>query len=332
MEQVADGVYVIVHDNATDEWPHGNTGVIVGRETLFVVDSTYLPSRAKADIALIRQVTNKPVRYLMTTHWHFDHNNGASAYRDAFPNVELVAERNTARWIDLNATYWSKMSTAPQSTRRAALTALETTLAAGVDEKGTAFSDTDREARAHVIAQRKAELDDLASLVVLTPTKLFDERLDLDFEGRRIELVNWGPANSPDDSTIYLPKERVLFLGDILVQSPLPFVGACWPIQWVDVLAKLEQIPADVIVPGHGPVLHDFEYARAFREFLETTLVRVEALAREGKTLDEVKATLDLSDVRARVPAWNVDVTADDWTYTVTTLAERAWRAVRGQG
>jgi cyclase len=306
--------------------------VIVGRESLFVVDSTYLPSRAKADIALIRQVTNKPVSLLMTTHWHFDHNNGASAYRDAFPNVELVAERNTARWIDLNSTYWSKMSAAPQSARRAAVAALETALAGGIDEDGKSFDDAEREERIREIARRKSELEELAALVVLTPTKLFDDRLDLDFEGRRIELVNWGPANSPDDSTIYLPKEGVLFLGDILVQSPLPFVGASWPIPWVDVLAKLEKIPADVVVPGHGPVMHDFEYARHFREFLETTLARVEALAREGKTLDEVKAMLDLSDVRARVPAWNVDVTDDDWDYTVDTLAERAWRGLRGQG
>src|SRR5262245_3055310 len=54
MLRLAGNVYVIEHDDATDEWPHGNTGVIVGRESLFVIDSGYLPSRARADIALIR--------------------------------------------------------------------------------------------------------------------------------------------------------------------------------------------------------------------------------------------------------------------------------------
>ena len=78
-----------------------------------MIDSCYLPSRAKADIALIRRVTEKPVRFLMTTHWHFDHNNGAIAYREAFPGVTLIAERNTARWIELNQNYWKALSTAP---------------------------------------------------------------------------------------------------------------------------------------------------------------------------------------------------------------------------
>src|SRR5215207_3151527 len=98
MTRLTDSVYVIEHDDATDEWPHGNTGVIVGRSGVFVIDSCYLPSRARADIALIRRITDKPVRFLVTTHWHFDHNNGAIAHRQAFPEVTLIAERNTARW------------------------------------------------------------------------------------------------------------------------------------------------------------------------------------------------------------------------------------------
>ena len=58
IERVADGVYAIVHDDATDQWPHGNTGVVVTDEGVLVVDATYLPSRARADIALIRTVTD----------------------------------------------------------------------------------------------------------------------------------------------------------------------------------------------------------------------------------------------------------------------------------
>jgi glyoxylase-like metal-dependent hydrolase (beta-lactamase superfamily II) len=140
IERVADGVYAIIHENASDEWPHGNTGVIVGEDGVFVVDAAYLPSRARGDIALIRSVTDKPVRYLAITHWHFDHNNGTVAYRDAFPGLTVGSERQSAGWIDLNATYWAKMSTAPASARRASLAQLEKRLAAGADSSGTAFT------------------------------------------------------------------------------------------------------------------------------------------------------------------------------------------------
>jgi glyoxylase-like metal-dependent hydrolase (beta-lactamase superfamily II) len=317
MQRLADNAYVILHDDATDEWPHGNTGVIVGRTGVFVIDSCYLPSRARADIALIRKLTPLPVRFLMTTHWHFDHNNGAVAYRDAFPGVTLIAERNTARWIELNQEYWKALSTVPGSSRRESLAKLES---------GPAPD-------AGVIARRKAELAELATLEVVPPTQLFDGRLSLDFEGTPIEIENRGPANSPDDSTIWLPREQILFAGDVLVQAPLPYVGASWPVHWARVAHELASLPAALIVPGHGPVMTDHAYTRAIAELLDATLARVEALVRKGRSLAQVQDELNLDDVRARVPEWNgPGVSEDDWTYTRRALAERAFVGLRGQG
>jgi len=333
MERLSDNAYVILHDDATDEWPHGNTGVIVGKTGLFVIDSCYLPSRAKADIALIRKVSGLPVRFLMTTHWHFDHNNGAVAYRDAFPGVTLVAERNTARWIELNQEYWKALSTAAGSTRREALAKLEAELAEGAGEDGKAFDPQQRSRRADVIAKRKAELAELAALEVVPPTQLFDGKLSLDFEGTPIEIENRGPANSPDDSTIWLPSERILFAGDILVKSPLPYVGASWPVHWARIAHELEVVPAAFIVPGHGPVMTDHAYTRAIADLLDTALARVEALVRKGRSLAQVQDELNLDDVRARVPEWRgAGVGEDDWTYTRRALAERAFVGLRGQG
>lgn len=331
--RLTESVYVIEHDDATDEWPHGNTGVIVGRTGVLVVDSCYLPSRARADIALIRRITDRPVRYLVTTHWHFDHNNGAVAYREAYPGVTLVAERNTARWLELNQQYWKRLSTAPDSARRASLAALATELARGAGEDGAAFGDDERTRRADVIARRRQELAELESLEIVAPTRLFDGRIDLDLGGLEVEIVDRGPANSPHDTTVWLPGERILFAGDILVRSPLPYVGASWPVHWARVLRDIEAMPVASIVPGHGPVLWDHGYTRDLRALIEAALTRVEALVRAGRTLAQVQDELDLDDVRARVPDWTgPGVTAEDWTYTRRTLAERAFVGLRGQG
>jgi cyclase len=331
--RLAENVFVIEHADATDEWPHGNTGVVVGRGSVFVIDSCYLPSRARADLALIRRITDKPVRYLMTTHWHFDHNNGAIAYREAFPDVTLIAERNTARWIELNQQYWRSLSTSPDSARRASLSKLETELARGAAADGSAFDDAERARRADVIALRRNELRELETLEIVTPTRLFDDRLTLDFEGTPIEIRNHGLANSPADSTIWLPRERVLFTGDILVRSPLPYVGASWPVHWVPVLRDIEAMPVTALVPGHGPVMNDHRYTRAVRALLETTLSRVETLMRAGRTQSQVQEELKLDDVRAAFPDWSgPDVSAEDWDYTRRTLAERAFMGIRGQG
>ena len=76
--RIAENIYAIEHDDATDEWPHGNTGVIVGRKRR-LRHRLLLPSVArKGRHRAHRPVIDKPVRSLLTTHWHFDHNNGPS--------------------------------------------------------------------------------------------------------------------------------------------------------------------------------------------------------------------------------------------------------------
>jgi glyoxylase-like metal-dependent hydrolase (beta-lactamase superfamily II) len=322
MQQLADGVYAILHDDATDEWPHGNTGVIVGDTEVLVVDSCYLPSRARADIALIRKVTDKPVRRLVITHWHFDHNNGTVAYREAYPEIEVISERETARFIDLNATWWSRMNAASDSEKRKSL-----------EDKKAELATADAAARqplATHVRQREAELEELAGLEVVRPDLLFEGELTLDVGGRRVQLRDWGRANSPHDVTVYLPEERVLFTGDILVQSPLPYSGASWPVPWIEVLRGIEAMPVVAVVPGHGPVQRDHAYTHQVRELLERVTSRVEAMARDGKTLEQIQAAFEAEDLRKGV--WADPKLDEDWKVTKTTLIERAWRGVRGQG
>ena len=89
--QIAEGVYVIRHPDAPDTFPQGNTTVVIGERDVLVVDSCYLPSSAREDIEQIRRWTTKPVRYLVNTHWHYDHTMGNGAYAEAFPGLAIVA-------------------------------------------------------------------------------------------------------------------------------------------------------------------------------------------------------------------------------------------------
>ena len=332
VERLADGVYAIIHDDATDQWPHGNTGVVVYDDGVLVVDATYLPSRARADIALIRALSDQPVRYLVNTHWHMDHTYGNEAYRDAFPGVVIVSERETREFSELDSHYWARFSTAPNSTRRAAIRDLEMELARGRDSTGNAHSAEEKRRLETVIGQRRNELEELAKVRIVVADQVFDRSMTLRLGGRRIELVDRGRANSPHDVTVYLPDERVLFTGDIVVQSPLPYTGMSWPVPWIDVLKEIEQVPVSFLVPGHGPVMRDHGYTRRVRELLQAATSRTAAMARRGKPVEEIQDSVRLEDIRRRVPAWADPKHDADWDYIVRAVVERAWRGVRGHG
>ena len=84
----------------------------------------------------------------------------------------VLAERNTARWLDLNQTYWSRMSVATDSPRRAAIAALEAELSRGADGSGAPYSAAKRADRRSVIERRRNELAELSTLAVIAPDRV----------------------------------------------------------------------------------------------------------------------------------------------------------------
>lgn len=337
MERLADGVYAILHDDAIHDWPsgavdwpHGNTGVVVGDDGVLVVDATFYPSRARADIALIRQVTDKPVRYLAITHWHGDHTNGAIAYREAFPNMVVVSARENREFIPLNQLRYPKNVVAPGSTTRKALEQLEGFQASGKDSAGRALTAAEKTSLAAAIRERRTQLSEFATVKAVLPTLAFDHELTIDLGRKVVVLRDRDRANSPHDVTAYLPDERVLFTGDILVY-PVPYAMASHPVPWIAVLRDVEATPITSLVPGHGPVMHDHAYTRQVRELFEAAQSRIAALLREGKTLDDVQKTVNLDDFRARF-VFNEDPTAVAyWDYSIkNTLIERTYQCVVG--
>ena len=285
MEKVGDGVYAILHDHATldwpsetMQWPHSNVGVIIGDDAVLVVDSDYLPSRARADIALIRTVTSKPVKYLVNTHWHGDHTHGNGVYRKAFPNLTIVGARENGHFISVNQARYASAVLAPTSAQRKTLAVLEPIYASGKDTSGRVLSTDEKRRLGAILTNLRFELVDIANVEVAPPTLLFEDALDLDLGKRHVILHDWGRANSPADVTAYVADAEVLFTGDIMVY-PVPFTGASYPTLWIDVLKHIEQLPVKAMVPGHGLVQHDHSYTRLLRELMETSTWRMDSNA-----------------------------------------------------
>ena len=337
MHLVAPGVYAILHDDAvhnypdgTTNWPHGNTGVVIGSREILVIDSDFYPSRAAADIALIRRISDKPIAYLVNTHWHGDHTHGNAVYTKRFPSLRIVSARANAHFVSLNQARFARSVTAESSTVRRQLAQHELERTRGTDTSGTALSEARRALLASVIDEERTWLGEFAAIEVAPPTRLFDSTLTLDLGGKVVQLRNWGRANSPADVTVWLPRERVLFTGDIVVH-PVPYVFGAYPGPWIGVLRSIEKIPAAAIVPGHGPVMRDHGYTRLVRELFEAAQSRMDSLLRLGRTLPQAQQQLDLRDFRGRFVRDGDANAAAYWDASIVNgLVERTYQCVVG--
>ncbi|HEU4995260.1 MAG TPA: MBL fold metallo-hydrolase [Gemmatimonadaceae bacterium] len=303
VERLADGVYAIIHRDAFQLWPkgitlapHSNTGVIVGDDGVLVVDATYLPSRARADIALIRQITSKPVRYLVNTHWHSDHTNGNGAYVEAFPRIAILSARANRQFTDINQEGRRSAARSTASFSLNVIGQLEVMLQGGRDSAGRQLSTLERGSLAANIAERRNVLLELGALVNAPPSVVFDDAMTVYLGRKRVDLVNRGRGNTPADVTVYLPDDRVLFAGDLVVM-PVPYAFGTNPVPWIGALRAIESTSIEFLVPGHGPVQRDLAYVRQVRELFEAATARVEALVRRNE-YDAKKVSLD--DFRSR--------------------------------
>jgi cyclase len=293
---VAEGVYSIRHPDAPDTNPQGNTTVIVGERSVLVIDSSYLPSSAAEDIAQIRRWTDKTVRYLLNTHWHPDHQRGNSVYVDAFPDVTIVAHRETAK---LMAAY--DAGNRERYPKR--LQAMKESLAKGRDANGKALDATARAELQQTVDGRSRVMTELEHSRLQLPTLTFDSELTLELGNRIVEVRHSGIGDTRGDAWAYLPKEQVLVTGDLLV-APVPYFFAGYPEGLAQVLRRLQELDAKAIVPGHGDVLRDKTYLRAVLEMVETIVAQVNAaVVRIGSLsarLEDIRPQIDVTEYRRR--------------------------------
>jgi glyoxylase-like metal-dependent hydrolase (beta-lactamase superfamily II) len=124
------------------------------------------------------------------------------------------------------------------------------------------------------------------------PTVTFDDRLVLHDGDRELHLWHPGhPAHTAGDATVFLPRERVLFTGDLAFHyvTPLAFQGHVG--RWIEAADRVLEFEADVIVPGHGPIGTKAD-VRLMREYL--ALVRREARRRFDAGMPAEDAARDI--------------------------------------
>jgi glyoxylase-like metal-dependent hydrolase (beta-lactamase superfamily II) len=108
---------------------------------------------------------------------------------------------------------------------------------------------------------------DFSDIELTPPATVFDDRLDLDLDGLRVELRYVGPAHTVGDVIVHLPAERVVFTGDILFRLCTPIGWEGTYAQWIAALDEIVALAPDVVVPGHGP-LCGVEGPRELRAYL----------------------------------------------------------------
>jgi glyoxylase-like metal-dependent hydrolase (beta-lactamase superfamily II) len=228
-----------------------NNGWIMFEDYVLVIDANF-PAGAKLIISKIRSLTDKPIRFAIDTHHHGDHAYG----NQVFVENGAVPVAHTGVIEEMKRYETGYYGNKPGAWEAAA-----------------------------------KDRADLRTTKLKPPSVLFSKDLIFDDGKHRVELMHLGVAHTHGDAVAWLPKERILFAGDICVNGPYNYVGDGDVGQWVATLEAAKKIGAKIVCTGHGPrsagtVLGDQQaFFIALREQVAALMA--------GKAPEEAKAQIE---------------------------------------
>ena len=198
----------------------------------------------------------------------------------------------------------------------------------GTDKDGKPIAE-DRKAR---VAARVARLTEIAAeydaFVYQPPTITFEKEMDINLGSREVRVLFFGRGNTAGDAFIYLPKEKIMATGDLVVH-PVPYTFDGYPTEWVETLRKMTELDATTIVPGHGEILTDKTYFHDLIELYESVIqqVRAQVFANSDVTLENVQKAVKLDAFRERFVGKSPD--AGFFDYAMSKFVELAYNEMK---
>ena len=278
VKQVADGVHVAVAAPAYKV--NSNTAIIESDDGVVIVDTHSKPSAARVIVDRLRDITPKPVRNVVNTHFHWDHWHGNEVYPAVYPEAEIVTNQLTREAMVKKGLkrIQDHVRQVPDEIAR-----LRADLAAASTPAQRTKLESD-------LRLAEAYLTEVKALKPALPTIVFEQTMKLYRRDREIHLLHLGRAHTEGDVFVYLPKEKVVITGDAMI-GWVPYMGDGYPEDWVTTLDRLAQLDFTHIIMGHGDPAGR-EWLRTFRNYIHDMVEGVREEVSAGATLDEVKQRL----------------------------------------
>ena len=277
IQKVAERVYAAIAK--PQALTNCNAVIFENAADLLIVDTHSKPSAAVALVSqLRREITHKPVRYIVNTHFHWDHTQGAPAYRRIAPQADIVASETTRRLIaSLGA---ERLKASLEETRKSLDTYREA--------EGKSATPEDKAYYREMAGQARAYLSEMTSYRPELPNVTFKDDLILHDPAHDLHLAFRGRGHTAGDIVVFCPQSRVVASGD-LVHGFAPTLSDGYPLEWNATLLGVAEFDFDHIIGGHGGVLNTRDRVYQFGSFIVEMTEAVVQAKRKGVPLQAIQ-------------------------------------------
>lgn len=323
---VAPGVYLFRTEPWLNIGNEGNSVVVVGEDGVLVFDTNGTVIGAQKVLAAIRTLTDKPVRWIVNSHWHWDHWYGTAAYKSVFPEVSVIAHEKTRAMMMGPALDFNRPGVEEQLP--GFITSLEKRLA---ELETAALPPVDLARTRDVLNVARGYLEQKRDVPLVFPDMTFTDSLEIDLGGRTVQVLNRGRAVTPGDAFLWLPEDRVLITGDLLI-DPVTYALSVFPTEWLETMEYLDSLGAAVVVPGHGAPLYDEAHLHATMDAMRFLLLEGRVARDRGLGVDAAREEIlsRMRDIMVRITGDDPQVNEQFSTLFVDWYLHRVWEEAEG--
>jgi cyclase len=295
IQKLSEGVYVAIRKQPPLFSFDPNNVFIINDDDVIVVDANASLAATKELLAALRKLTGKPVKYVINTHWHDDHIVGNQVWREAFPGVEFIGHASA---LKDRPTIGAANRRGMLEGGKAYAARLRDLVEQNKSLAGAPITEEERVNYLGDVAWLERALAEAPGVQIILPTLTVEDRLTLHRGDRTIDIRHLGRGHTGADLIVHLPSEGVLITGDLVVW-PIPLIGSTsYPAAYSATIEKLLTLPANIIVPGHGPVMRDQEYIKLLSRLLISLKEQTAAAVARGETLEQTRKSVDLTEFR----------------------------------
>jgi cyclase len=287
--KIADGVY---HAIGTGNLVvMSNAAIIEGDRDVLVVDSHVTPGGAWALREELKTLTSKPIRYVVNSHFHFDHSHGNQIYG---PEVSIIGHEFARAQMVAGKSIESRAHDFFVGGVPASIAALEAKLAGATDEK-------ERQTIAAQLAVQRNHLEGTKAVVPTPPDVTLTHTMTLHRGAREIRILHLGRGHTAGDVIVHLPKERIIVTGDLLVEGT-SYMGDAYFAEWISTIEALKGLDFDTVLPGHGRAFTGKAKLDHWQAYLRDFWTQAQQFHKAGVPWEEAARRVDLRGNAAHYP------------------------------
>lgn len=236
-QPLADGVWAAIVKSSG--LAASNSGVIALGDRTIIFDSTFSPASALDLLAVAKPWSQNTALTVVNSHWHNDHVFGNSVFN---PEIGIYATEQTH-------TLMAEKTEKEISEFKAHWPAQQ---AKWAERSRNAKDEAERKDYAEGVQFAQSIIDTFPQLSLRLPSHTFTDRVEFKGSLRTAELITFGGGHTASDAILYLPAERIVFMGDLLVTKHHPDLTDGSPHTWLDILEKVKTLEPTRLIPGHG--------------------------------------------------------------------------------